>query len=481
MSTRETEVVVIGAGPGGYAAAFAAADRGMQVTLVDPSEKLGGVCLNRGCIPSKTLLHLARVITETKEVSEWGLKFGSPKIDLNAIRKWKDTVIAKNAAGVGQLAKARGVQIINAWARFKDSQTLLLSSTPGGTPDQGELRYGHAILAVGSRPAVIQSLNIKSPRVMDSTAALEIPEIPKTMLVIGGGYIGLELGTVYAALGCQVSVVEATDGLLPGADRDLVRVLEKRVRETFKDIYLKTKVVQLEDTGKSVRVTFDRTRVTDTDVEPPPEQEYDRVLIAVGRTPNSQGLGLDNTQVTVNAKGFVEIDKSCRTADPHIYAIGDVAGEPMLAHKAAHEARVAVEAIAGEAAVFDARAIPAVVFTDPELAWAGLTETQAAQQNIPVEVARFPWGASGRATAIGRNDGLTKVIVAPDTKRVLGVGICGVHAGEMISEGVLAIEMGAVAHDIALSIHPHPTLSETVGEGAELAYGSATHLYRPPR
>ncbi len=482
MAVRETDLVVIGAGPGGYAAAFAAADRGMKVVLVDAGEQPGGVCLNRGCIPSKTLLHVARIITEAHEAAEWGVKFAEPQIDVIALRKWKDRVIARNAGGIRQLARARNVETIRAFAHFKDSQTLSLSSEPAGGADEGELKFKHAILAVGSRPAVIQSLNIKSPRVLDSTSALELPDVPKTLLVIGGGYIGLELGTVYAALGSKVSVVEMTDCLLPGADRDLVKVLHARLKTTFKEFFLSTKVVELEDTGKAVKVTFDRARADAVAPAPPPAQSFDRVLIAVGRTPNSGGLGLENTRVKVSPRGFVEVDQARRTADEHIYAIGDVAGEPMLAHKASHEAKVAVEAVAGENAAFDPRAIPAVVFTDPEIAWAGLTETQAAERNAQIEVARFPWAASGRATAVGRNDGLTKIIASPEGKRVLGVGIVGVNAGELITEAVVAIEMGATARDVAMSIHPHPTLSETIGEAAEMmAHGSTTHLFRPPR
>lgn len=477
---RETELVVIGGGPGGYAAAFVAADRGMKVTLVDAEERLGGVCLLRGCIPSKSLLHVARLITEAREAAAWGVSFDEPKIDIQALRRWKDQVIAKNANGVRQLAKARGVEVVRAWARFEDSQTLLLSTDYNGSPDQGRLRFGHAILAVGSRPAVIPSLNIHSPRVLNSTTALELPEVPRSMLVIGGGYIGLELGTVYAALGTEVSVVEMTDGLLPGADRDLVRVLQNRLKNTFKDIHLSTKVVELVDRSDSVWVNFDKAKV-DGAPPAPPDRSFDYVLIAVGRTPNSHGIGLENTKARINLRGFVEVDASRRTADEHIYAIGDIAGEPMLAHKASHEARVAAEAIAGDAAAFDSRAIPAVVFTDPEIAWAGLTETQAQREGVQIEIAKFPWGASGRATAMGRNDGLTKLLVAPQDKRVLGVGIVGVNAGELISEGVLAIEMGAVAQDLAMTIHPHPTLSETVGEGAELAFGRSVHVYRPPR
>jgi len=478
--TRKTELVVIGAGPGGYAAAFAAADRGIKTVIVDADPQPGGVCLNRGCIPSKALLHIARLIAETREAAEWGVSFGEPKIDIDAVRKWKNSVVSKNAGGVRQLAKARGVEIIQAWARFENSQTLLLSSEKGGPADRGRLTYDKCILAAGSRPAVIPSLQLDSPRVMDSTAALELPDVPRSLLVIGGGYIGLEMGTVYAALGSQVSVVEMTDGLLPGADRDLVRVLQKRLETTFKQILLGTKVSGMTDTGSAVAVQFEGAAVGEGKAAA--EQTFDRVLIAVGRTPNSQDLGLENTKVRVlPPRGFIEVNEQLRTADEHIYAIGDVAGEPMLAHKASKEAKVAVEAIAGDKAAFDVRAIPGVVFTDPEVAWAGLTETQAKEKGIEIQVGKFPWGASGRATAIGRNDGLTKIIVSPHSKRILGVGIVGVGAGELIAEGTLAIEMGATAEDVGLTIHSHPTLSETVGEAAELAYGTTTHVYRPPR
>ena len=478
-NTIETDLVVIGAGPGGYAAAFAAADRGIKTVIVDADERPGGVCLNRGCIPSKTLLHAARIIAETHEAKAMGITFGEPKIDVDALRKWKDDVIAKNANGVRQLAKSRGVQLVRAWARFENSTTLLLSSQPGGEPDPGRLTYRHAILATGSLPARIPAFDIGSPRVIDSTGALDLPDIPKSLLVVGGGYIGLEMGTVYAALGTEVTVVEMTDGLLPGADRDLVRVLANRLKKDFKAILLNTKVARLEDTLKSVRVTFEKVG----EGEAPPPAEFDRVLVAVGRVPNSRNLGLENTKVKVIERGFVEIDNQCRTADEHILAIGDVAGEPMLAHKAHYEALIAVEVIAGvKGAAKDARAIPAVVFTDPEVAWSGLTETQAAEQGIQIEVAKFPWGASGRATAIGRNDGLTKFIIAPDSKRILGVGIVGVNAGELIAEGTLAIEMGATAADVGMTIHAHPTLAETIMEGAEIAAaGTTTHIFRPPR
>lgn len=477
---RHSQLVVIGAGPGGYAAAFAAADRGIETVLVDADPQPGGVCLNRGCIPSKALLHIARLINEAHEASAWGLSFGEPKIDIDAVRKWKESVVGKNAGGVRQLAKARNVEIIQAWARFENSQTLLLGSERGGEADLGKLTYDKCILATGSRPAVIPALQLDSSRVMDSTAALELPDVPERFLVVGGGYIGLEMGTVYASLGSQVTVVEMTDGLLPGADRDLVRVLHNRLKNTFKQILLETKVVSMNDTGDGVTVKFEGNGVGEG--KAPAEQTFDRILVSVGRTPNSQDLGLENTKVKLLApRGFVEVDARRRTADEHIYAIGDVAGEPMLAHKASKEAKVAVEAIAGEKTAYDVRAIPGVVFTDPEVAWAGLTETQAKDQGIEIEIGKFPWGASGRATAIGRNDGLTKIIVAPKTKRILGVGIVGVGAGELIAEGTLAIEMGATAEDVGLTIHAHPTLSETVAEGAELAYGTTTHIYRPPR
>ncbi|NLX13488.1 MAG: dihydrolipoyl dehydrogenase [Phycisphaerales bacterium] len=472
---KRTDVAVIGAGPGGYVAAFAAADKGLKVTLIDADPQPGGVCLNRGCIPSKALLHVARLINESREAEAWGVRFAPPEIDIDALRQWKNSVVGKNSGGIRQLAKARGVELIQAWARFENSQTLLLSSERDGEADQGRLEFQNAIIAVGSRPTVIPALNIDSPRVMNSTDALELPDVPESLLIIGGGYIGLEMGTAYAALGSAVSVVEMTDGLLPGADRDLVRILHNRLKNTFKAIHLSTKVVSLEDAGESVKVVLrDHDGQEST-------QSFARVLVSVGRTPNSDVVGLDKTRVRVIERGFVAVDPQRRTDDPHIYAIGDIAGEPMLAHKASYEGKVAVEAIAGEPAMFDARAVPAVVFTDPEIAWAGLTETQATAADMPFEVAKFPWGASGRATAMGRNDGLTKMIVSPENKAILGVGIVGIGAGELIAEAVLAIEMGAIAQDVAMSIHAHPTLSETVGECAEQAFGTSPHLFRPRR
>ncbi len=472
---RETDVVVIGAGPGGYAAAFAAADRGLDVICVEADEQPGGVCLNRGCIPSKALLHVARLISETREAKDWGIEYASPKIDLDALRAWKQRVVDKNAGGVKQLAKARKVEFVRAWARFEDSQTLALSSARGGDADLGTLTFKRAVIATGSRPTVVGPVKIDSPRVMNSTDALELPCVPESLLVIGGGYIGLEMGTVYAALGSKVTVVEMTDGLLPGADRDLVRILQARLKTTFEAIHLQTKVAKLEDDGQQITATFESLAKGEKQGGAPSTQRFDRVLYAVGRTPNSDGLGLEKTRVQIGERGFIEVDPQRRTADPNIYAIGDVAGEPMLAHKATYEAKIVADVLADGKMVYDARAVPAVVFTDPEIAWAGLTETQAKAEGRDVKVAKFPWGASGRASAIGRNDGATKVIACPKTHCVLGVGIVGVGAGELIAEAVVAIEMGATAHDVGLSIHPHPTLSETMGEAAESAFGSTIH------
>jgi dihydrolipoamide dehydrogenase len=466
-----TQVVVLGAGPGGYAAAFYAADLGMQVALVDEEKNPGGVCLYRGCIPSKALLHVAKVVDEAKHAGNWGVTFGDPKIDVDKLRSYKQGVVDKLTAGVGSVAKLRKVNFIQGRATLKGPNSMSIAGPGGAT----ELKFEHLILATGSHPTKIPSLSLDSPRMMDSTSGLELPDVPKTMLVIGGGYIGLELGTVYATLGSKVSVVEATPGLLPGADRDLVQVLEKRLKGLFATIMLNTKVVKVADEkGKGVRVTFEG------DVAEK-EQVYDRVLVAIGRRPNSKIPGLETTGVKVNAKGFIETDPQRRTAVPNIFAIGDVAGEPMLAHKASHEARVAVEAIAGHKAIFEPQAIPAVVFTDPEIAWCGITEAQAQADGVEHDVAKFPWGASGRAITVDRPDGLTKLVIEKKTQRILGVGIAGAGAGELIAEGVLAIEMGATAEDLKLTIHPHPTLSETVMESAEVFFGQSTHVFRPKK
>ncbi|MGQ0735430.1 MAG: dihydrolipoyl dehydrogenase [Acidobacteriota bacterium] len=468
MSIR---VAVVGAGPGGYAAAFYAADLGMQVTLIDPEANPGGVCLYRGCIPSKALLHVAKVMDEATHAEAWGITFGAPRIDLDRVRAYKDAVVEKLTSGTGQIAKMRKVTYLQGRASIVSPTELQVTLAAGG---QQTVTADYLILATGSEPTRIRALSIDSPRVLDSTSALDLPEVPGTLLVIGGGYIGLELGSVYRALGTKVSVVEMTDGLLPGADRDLVRYLSDRVTETFQRVMLSTKVQSLKADDSGVTVTFEGEGV-------PAEAVYDCVLVAVGRRPNAQIPGLDRTRVQVTDRGFIQTDYQRRTDEPSVFAIGDVAGEPMLAHKASHEARVAVEAIAGHKAVFEPLAIPAVVFTDPEVAWAGLTEAEAELTGRSIEVARFPWAASGRAIAIDRVDGMTKLVLDPESERILGVGIVGPGAGELIAEGVLAIEMGATASDLKLSIHPHPTLSETVMETAEQFFGTATHVFKPKR
>jgi dihydrolipoamide dehydrogenase len=467
-----SQVVVIGAGPGGYAAAFYAADLGMQVTMVDPETYPGGVCLYRGCIPSKALLHVAKLVGDAKHAEHIGVHFGEPTIDLDALRTFKNNVVQKMVSGLGQVQKLRKVRYVQGRASFVDPKTLSIALTAGGTET---LSFEHCIVATGSRPSTVPGLSIDSPRVMDSTAALDLPDVPKTLLVIGGGYIGLELGSVYAALGTKVTVVEMTDGLLPGADRDLVQFLTRRMEQTVHKILVGARVTSLKDGAKGVTVTIDGAAVAEAEKT----QTFDRVLICVGRRPNSAVPGIEKTKVKIDAKGFIEVDASRRTAEPSIFAIGDVAGEPMLAHKASHEARVAVDVIAGHNEVFAPHAIPAVVFTDPEVAWCGLTETEAKKQNRNVEIAKFPWAALGRAVAIDRPDGLTKLVIDPATERVLGVGIVGSGAGELIAEGVVAVEMAAVATDLKLSIHPHPTLSETLMESAEVFFGQSTHVYKP--
>jgi dihydrolipoamide dehydrogenase len=466
-----THVAVIGGGPGGYTAAFYAADLGMQVTLIDNEKNPGGVCLYRGCIPSKALLHVAKVLDESKHASHWGIEFGEPKVDVNKLRAYKNSVVEKLTSGTGQVAKMRKVNYIQGRASIVDAKTLKVATAGGG---EETVTVDYTILALGSLPTKIPSLSIDSPRVIDSTGALDLPEIPRTLLVIGGGYIGLELGSVYAALGTKVSVVEMTPGLLPGADRDLVRYLAQRIEKTFDKVMLSTKVTSMKASDKQVTVSFEGEGA-------PKDVNYDYVLVSIGRRPNAKIDGLDKTRVKVDAKGFIETDLQRRTAEPAIFAIGDVAGEPMLAHKAFHEARVAVEVIAGHKAVYEPAAIPAVVFTDPEIAWAGLTEADAEKQGINVEVVRFPWPASGRAIAIDRVDGMTKMLIDPATERILGVGIVGSGAGELIAEGTLAIEMGATATDVKMTIHAHPTLSETVMEAAEMFFGQATHVYKPKK
>ena len=468
-SGPDKQIVVIGGGPGGYPAAFYAADLGMEVTLVDQEANPGGVCLHRGCIPSKALLHVARLLEETEEIEKCGVHFERPRIDLDRVRAWKDSVVRRLTGGLGQLRAARKIRFIQGRARFADYRTLEIAAAAGGTE---RMPFEQAILATGSRPATIPGFPA-SPRVMDSTGALELPDIPDRLLVVGGGYIGLELGSVYAALGSRVSVVEMLPGLLPGADRDLVRPLARRLEKKFEAIHLSTKVAFVAEEGAELRVSFEDAGGARRD------DVFDRLLVSVGRRPNSEDLGLDRAGVEVDRRGFIVVDPRRRTGNPAVWAIGDVAGEPMLAHVATYEAKVAVEAIAGKKTAYDPRAIPAVVFTDPEIAWAGLTETEAEKQGRAVKVARFPWTASGRALTLERQEGLTKLVVDPETERVLGVGITGVGAGDMIAEGALAIEMGATVDDLAWTIHPHPTLSESVMEAAEAYHGHSPHMVSP--
>jgi dihydrolipoamide dehydrogenase len=465
------QLVVLGGGPGGYPAAFEAADHGLNVVLVDQDERPGGVCLNRGCIPSKALLHVAKLIYEAREAAHWGLTYSEPQINLDKLREFKNGVVGKLTGGIKQLCDARGVKLVRARGEFDGPRSLKLTQPDGTT---SRLTFDDCIVAVGSRPAMPKMFDLGDPRVMDSTGALNLPDIPQRLLVIGGGYIGLEMSCVYAALGSKVTVVEMLPHILAGADRDLVTPLKKRLDQQFAAIHVNTKVNSLKATPEGIVAELQGEGVASP-------QTFDRVLVSVGRIPNGKGIGLEHTKAKVTDRGFIEVDRNLRTADPHIYAIGDVAGEPMLAHKATREAKVAVETLLGEPAEFDNLAIPAVVFTDPEVAWCGLTETQAKEKGIEVNVVRFPWAASGRAQTIARTEGLTKFLFDPKTERVLGVGIVGPGAGELIAEGVLAVETAAVARDLAESIHAHPTLSETMMESAEAAYGQATHIYRPKR
>lgn len=469
---EKIKLTVIGGGPGGYAAAFLAADLGMDVTLVDLDKNPGGVCLYRGCIPSKALLHVAKLIHEAEEAKNWGIEFGAPKIDINKLRDFKNNVVTKLTSGLGQISKQRKINFIQGRASFINSSTLKIERVDGQTIEH---QFEKAIIATGSVIATIPSLDIKSKRLLNSTSALDLPEIPKSLLVIGGGYIGLELGSVYQALGTKVSVVEMMPGLLPGADRDLVNYLSMRIKKSFAEVMTNSKVLEMKEVkhGISVKIQDEKGNVAD--------KVYDYVLMSIGRKPETRGLGLENTKVTLTDRGWIKVDKQLRTTDPNIFAIGDIAGEPMLAHKASHEGRVAVEVIAGHKVTFEPLAIPAVVFTDPEIAWAGITEEQAKKDGIKHEVAKFPWAASGRAVTLDRNDGVTKLIINPDTQRILGVGICGPGAGELIAEGVLAIEMGANVTDLKLTIHPHPTLSETIMDAAEVFFGQSSHFYKPKR
>ena len=465
---QETELLVIGSGPGGYAAAFRAADLGLDVTMVDSAQRPGGVCLYKGCIPSKTFLFLSELIYDAQRAESMGVLFDRPRIDLKGLREWKGKVIDSMANGLISLSERRGVQLIQGRAQFESSNSVRLHDA-----EVSHIKFRHAIVATGSHPFAIPGTEFKpGGRIMSSTGALALADVPDSLLIIGGGYVGLELGTVYAALGSRVSLVELEDRLLMGVDPDLVKPLYRRLNTIFETISLKTRVVSLTEKEDGVAVSLEG------DVENP-EQHFDRVLVAIGRKPNSQDLGLESTNVALDEKGFILVNEQQRTADERIFAAGDVAGGLMLAHKATREGKVAAEVIAGQASAFDVRAIPAVVYTDPQIAWCGLTEEEARIQNIPVSVKRFPWKFSGRATTMGAPEGLTKIIIDPESGRILGVGIVGRDTEGLISEGVLAIEMGALAEDMALSIHPHPTLSETEGEAAELYLGSATHLLSP--
>ena len=450
---REVDVAVVGGGPGGYSAAFRCAELGLETVVVDLDKRLGGACLFEGCIPSKALLHVAAVLSEAERAREFGVDFGEPRISLDPLRKWKsERVVGKLARGLAGVARGKNVEVIGGRAAFEDARSLRIT---GDEPQK--IRFKHAILATGSAPAGLPGVEIVSERVMDSTAALEVPDVPGSLLVIGGGYIGLELGQVYAALGSEVTVVEMLDGLLTGADRDLVQHLARRCERMFKAIRLGTRVSALRDTGGGVEARLG-------DGEP---ETFDRVLVAVGRRPQTRELGLEATRARVTERGFVEVDARGRTADPHVWAVGDITGEPMLAHRAMRQGKVVAEAIAGRPAAFDNVVVPAVVFTDPEVAWCGLTETEAAREGRAVKIAKFQWAASGRAATLGRSDGLTKLVVDPETGRVLGVGIVGPSAGELIAEGALAVETALLAEDLALTIHAHPTLSETLMEAAE--------------
>lgn len=462
---QETELLVIGSGPGGYAAAFRAADLGMDVTMVDTGRRPGGVCLFKGCIPSKTFLYLAELIHDADKAAAMGISFGKPQISLAGMRNWKSQVIDKLAAGLVSLSERRGVQLIAGRAEFESSEVVRLHDS-----EVSRIKFRHAVLATGSRPIPFPGSGFKGGgKIMSSTGALALADIPARLLVLGGGYVGLELGSVYAALGSRVTLVEFMDRLLPGVDRDLVEPLNQNLLQIFEHIHLKTKVLSLAEDGNGVAVTLEGEIAE-------PQQRFDRVLVAIGRSPASRGIGLENTRVQLDDRGFVVVDEQMRTADEKIFAVGDVAGGMMLAHKATREGKIAAEVIAGQPSAFDVRAIPAVVYTDPQIAWCGVTEEDARRENRPVTVQRFPWKFSGRAATMGAPEGLTKLLVDPASGRILGVGIAGRDTEGLISEGVLAVEMGALAEDLALSVHPHPTLSETEGEAAEIFLGTATHI-----
>jgi len=470
MESIQTDIAVIGGGPGGYAAAFYAGAMGKKVVLIEQEKRLGGVCLNRGCIPSKALLHIAKLIREASEAGKCGIKFSKPAIHLDQMRSWRDSVLEKLGTGIASLAGRRNVCVVTGHARFEDAKSIFVETVEGPK----EIQFGKAIIATGSRATLPPAFDIKSSRVMTSTGALELPDIPKKLLVVGGGYIGMELGTVYAALGSEITVAEALGGILLGADADLVRLVQERATKIFKEIRLNARVTQMKHCAAGIEVLMTVGAEEKREV-------YDRVLVSIGRIPNAQGLGLERTGVRVDPKGFIQVDAGQRTAEPDLYAIGDVTGGMMLAHKASKDARTAVDAILGIGHETKKAVIPAVVFTDPELAWCGLTEAAAKTRNIPVQIVKFPWAASGRALSMERTDGVTKLLIDPQSEKILGVGICGAGAGELIGEGLLGVEMGLRAKDLARIVHPHPTLSETLMECAEMFYGHSVHAYSRKR
>ena len=470
-SKKHIDILVIGSGPGGYAAAFRAADLGRKVIIVDKDPTLGGVCLNRGCIPSKTLLHIAKVLEETESLKKMGVSFAKPKIDINTVRDWKNKIIKQLSGGIAQMAKARKVETIEGVATFISDKEIKVERKS----DKENITFDHCIIAVGSSSSRIPGIPFDNKNVLTSKTALDIEKIPKNLLVIGGGYIGLEMGTVFNALGADVSIAEFLPNLLPGADPDLVKPLARKLKKHFDEIHLSTKIVDVKPSKPNgLIVTMEKDGETTT-------KKFEQVLVSVGRKPNTKTIGLENTTIKTNTKGFIEVDKQQKTNVKNIYAIGDIAGDPMLAHKATHEGKVAAEVICGLPAAFDAKAIPAVIFTDPEIAWVGITESEAKEKSIPYEKGEFPWAASGKSLAIGRNEGKTKIIFDPITKRTIGVGIVGPNAGDLISEGALAIEMGADAEDISLTVHPHPTLGETFANAAEVFEGTVTDLYIPKK
>ena len=470
-SKKHIDIIVIGSGPGGYAAGFRAADLGRQVLIVDKDPTLGGVCLNRGCIPSKTLLHIAKVLEEAKSLKNMGVGFSKPKIDIDGVRSWKSKIVTQLSSGISQMAKARKVQTVQGEATFLSNSEIQIKS---GSKKQ-VVTFDHCIIAAGSSSSMIPGIPTENKDVLTSRTALDLVRVPKNLLIIGGGYIGLEMGTVFNSLGSVVSVAEFLPILLPGADADLVKPLARKLKKQFEEIYLSTKITSVNPSKpKGLTVTMEKDGKTST-------KKFDQVLVAVGRKPNTKNIGLENTTIIINDQGFITVDKCQKTNVDNIYAIGDIAGDPMLAHKATHEGKVAAEVICGLPTEFDARAIPAVIFTDPEIAWVGITETEAKEKSIPYQKGEFPWAASGKSLAMGRNEGRTKIIFDPDTKRTMGVGIVGPNAGDLISEGALAIEMGADAEDISLTIHPHPTLGETFANAAEVFEGTVTDLYIPKK